>query len=83
MALAVGTKLPDVTLHTKTEDLVEEINLLDWCGEKRVVFFYVPGAFTQTCTNTHLPGFVRLFDSFTKKQVDAVACISVNYAHVM
>ena len=83
MALAVGTKLPNVTIHTKTEDSVEEINLLDWCGERRVVFFYVPGAFTQTCTNTHLPGFVRLFDSFARKAVDVVACISVNDAHVM
>ena len=83
MALAVGTKLPNITIHTKTEDSVEEINLLDWCGERRVVFFYVPGAFTQTCTNTHLPGFVRLFDSFAKKAVDVVACISVNDAHVM
>ena len=83
MALAVGTKLPNVTIHTKTKDSVEEINLLDWCGERRVVFFYVPGAFTQTCTNTHLPGFVRLFDSFAKKAVDVVACISVNDAHVM
>ena len=83
MALAVGTKLPDVTLHTKTGDSVEEISLLDWCEDRRIVFFYVPGAFTQTCTNTHLPGFVRLFDSFAKKAVDVVACISVNDAHVM
>ena len=83
MALTVGKKLPNVSLHTKTEDSVEEINLLDWCGERRVVFFNVPGAFTQTCTNTHLPGFVRLFDTFAKKAVDVVACISVNDAHVM
>ena len=83
MALTVGKKLPNVTIHTKTEGSVEEINLLDWCGDRRIVFFYVPGAFTQTCTNTHLPGFVRLFNSFTKKAVDVVACISVNDAHVM
>lgn len=83
MALEVGTNLPEITIHTKTGDSVEEINFRDWCGDRKIVLFYVPGAFTQTCTNTHLPGFVRQFDSFAEKGVDAVACLSVNDVFVM
>jgi peroxiredoxin len=83
MALDVGSNLPDITIHTKIDGKVEEINFRDWCADKKIVLFYVPGAFTQTCTNTHLPGFVRHCDQFAEKAVDAVACLSVNDVHVM
>ena len=50
---------------------------------KKVVLFAVPGAFTPTCSNAHLPGFVAQADTIKAKGVDAVVCLSVNDAFVM
>lgn len=50
---------------------------------KRVVLFGVPGAFTPTCSERHVPGFVARYDAFLALQVDEIWCISVNDAHVM
>ena len=50
---------------------------------KRVVLFAVPGAFTPTCSNAHLPGYVVLADKFQARGVDAIYCLSVNDAFVM
>ncbi|KAK4076541.1 uncharacterized protein Triagg1_4144 [Trichoderma aggressivum f. europaeum] len=52
-------------------------------AHKKVVLFSVPGAFTRTCSNKHLPGFLDNIDNFKKKGVDIVACIAHNDAHVM
>ena len=50
---------------------------------KRVVVFAVPGAFTPACSETHLPGYERLYDEFKKLGVDAIVCVAVNDAFVM
>lgn len=51
-------------------------------GGKRVVLFGVPGAFTPTCSERHLPGYVEHFDEFAKRGID-VYCLSVNDPFVM
>lgn len=58
-------------------------NLVVEFAHKKVVLFSVPGAFTRTCSNKHLPGFLDNIDNFKKKGVDIVACIAHNDAHVM
>ncbi len=50
---------------------------------KRVVVFAVPGAFTPTCSEAHLPGYVALADKIKAKGVDNIICLSVNDAYVM
>ncbi|UTW13383.1 peroxiredoxin [Marinobacterium rhizophilum] len=50
---------------------------------KKVVLFAVPGAFTPTCSNTHLPGYVVKADAFFERGVDMIACLSVNDSFVM
>ena len=52
-------------------------------ANKKVVLFAVPGAFTPTCSASHLPGYVVSADQFTEKGIDQIICLSVNDAFVM
>ena len=52
-------------------------------ADRRVVLFALPGAFTPTCSSTHLPGYEALHAEFTQQGVDEVICLSVNDAFVM
>ena len=50
---------------------------------KRVVLFALPGAFTPTCSTSHLPRYEELYDEFERLGIDEVVCLSVNDAFVM
>ncbi|MCF6262005.1 MAG: peroxiredoxin [Xanthomonadales bacterium] len=52
-------------------------------AKRRVLIFSVPGAFTPTCSNSHLPGFISKFDQFKRLKIDAIACTAVNDSFVM
>lgn len=52
-------------------------------SSKNVVLFSLPGAFTPTCSTSHLPRFEELYDEFKAQGVDAIICVSVNDAFVM
>ena len=58
-------------------------NLRDELQDKRVIIFGVPGAFTPTCSEKHLPGFIKLYDRIINTNIDDVYCLSVNDAFVM
>lgn len=83
MTIAAGQKLPDVTFKTKTEDGVKELSTADVFAGKKVVLFGVPGAFTPTCSNNHLPGYLENHDAILAKGVDTIAVVSVNDVFVM
>lgn len=80
---AVGERIPDVTLRHMMSDGPAAISSLEVLGKGKVVFFAVPGAFTPTCSDYHLPGYVMRAKDFRDKGVATVACISVNDAFVM
>ena len=80
MTIAVGDKIPAVTI--KTTDM-KDITTAEIFGGKKVVLFAVPGAFTPTCSNKHLPGFIEKAGELKAKGVDTIACVSVNDAFVM
>ena len=80
MAIAAGEKIPSVTL--KRTDM-SDISTEELFGGRKVVVFAVPGAFTPTCSNQHLPGYIAQADAIKAKGVDEIVCLSVNDAFVM
>lgn len=83
MPIAVGEKLPDVTVKVPSPDGPKSVQTGEVLGSGRVVLFAVPGAFTPTCSDYHLPGYVLRAEDLKAKGVDTVACIAVNDAFVM
>lgn len=83
MTIAVGQKLPDATFKTLTGDGPRELSTADVFAGKKVVLFGVPGAFTPTCNNNHLPGYVENHDAILAKGVDRIAVVAVNDVFVM
>ena len=83
MAIQAGDKLPSVDLQYMGADGVETINTDDLFAGKKVVLFALPGAFTPTCSASHLPGYVVHSDDIFGRGVDTIACLSVNDAFVM
>ncbi|MBH0089442.1 peroxiredoxin [Pseudoalteromonas sp. AS84] len=78
-----GQELPSVTLTQLTDDGMQSLTNKELFEGKKVVLFAVPGAFTPTCSNAHLPEFITLADKIKAKGVDAIYCVSVNDAFVM
>lgn len=83
MTISVGDKIPDVKVQVPGANGPEAAQTADLLGTGTVVLFGLPGAFTPTCSDHHLPGFVLRADDLKAKGVDRVACISVNDAFVM
>lgn len=83
MTIAVGDKLPEATFKTMTADGAKEVTTADVFGGKTVVLFGVPGAFTPTCNNNHLPGYLENFDAIKGRGVDTIAVVATNDAFVM
>ena len=83
MTIQVGDKLPSIDVQYKTAGEVKTINTDELFAGKKVVVFALPGAFTPTCSASHLPGYVVNSDQLFDKGVDRIVCLSVNDAHVM
>ncbi|MBQ4667675.1 peroxiredoxin [Aeromonas hydrophila] len=81
--IAIGQTLPAGEFTFITAEGKQQRDSQSLFGGKRVVLFAVPGAFTPTCSNAHLPGYVVLADKFKEQGVDAICCLSVNDAFVM
>jgi peroxiredoxin len=83
MAIQEGDKLPAATLHVMQDGKPTAVSTDDLFAGKKVVLFAVPGAYTPTCSQAHLPGFVVNADAIKAKGVDSIICLSVNDAFVM
>jgi peroxiredoxin len=81
MSIQIGDRIPEVTVKLIRESF-ENIETPALFEGRKLVLFAVPGAFTPTCSEKHLPGFVQHFDEFRAKGV-SVACMSVNDPFVM
>jgi len=83
MAISVGDTLPEATFYTMGEEGPTTVATGDVFSGKKVVLFAVPGAFTPTCSNNHLPGFIEHEATIKAKGVDQIAVVSCNDAFVM
>ncbi len=83
MAIQAGEKMPAGVFGVMTDNGPGAISTDDLFAGKKVVLFSVPGAFTPTCSNNHLPGFVEHADAILGKGVDTIACTAVNDTFVM
>lgn len=83
MSIQAGERMPEGSFATMTADGPGSISTDELFAGKKVVIFSVPGAFTPTCSKSHLPGFVQQAAALKGKGVDAIACMSVNDVFVM
>ncbi len=81
--LTVGERVPNMALAVMGDDGPTTISSDAIFNGKKVVLFALPGAFTPTCSNAHLPGYITYYDAIKNKGVDTIACLSVNDAFVM
>ena len=89
--LKEGMKLPNVTFKTRVRVESSDDNPFEWKDMttddyfkgKKCILFSLPGAFTPTCSSSHLPGYEKYYEQFKKMGVDEIYCLSVNDAFVM
>ena len=82
MKIKEGDKLPDATVVILEKEH-KEINTSKILNKDKVILFGLPGAFTPTCSNKHLPSFLKSAEELKKKNIKKVFCISVNDPFVM
>lgn len=78
-----GQKVPSVTFPTRNNNEWVNVTTDELFAGKTVAVFSLPGAFTPTCSSTHLPGYNELAKVFKANGVDEIVCISVNDTFVM
>ena len=83
MSLQMGDMLPYGSFQVMGEEGPQTIDVTEFFANKRVLMFAVPGAFTPTCSASHLPGYVVHYDAFKEKGIDEIMCLSVNDVFVM
>jgi len=83
MTIKVGDRVPSATLRYITPEGVQSVSSEEFFKGKKVALFAVPGAYTRTCSQRHLPSFVTSAAALKAKGVDTIACMSVNDAFVM
>jgi len=83
MSVQVNHALPAGVLYRRGEAGLEEVSTHALFSGRRVVVFAVPGAFTPTCSDEHLPGFIVHADALKARGVDEIVCLAVNDPFVM
>jgi len=78
-----GKPVPQVTFKARPGDAWRDITTDELFKGRTVVLFSLPGAYTPTCSSTHLPGYNELAPVFKQNNIDDIICVSVNDAFVM
>jgi len=80
---ATGRRVPDVTFRARADGRWKDISSRELFAGRTVIVFALPGAYTPTCSSTHLPRYNELASTFKSLGVDEIACLSVNDGFVM
>jgi peroxiredoxin len=83
VSIGVGDRIPEATLRVVTPGGAEAVSTAELLGSGRVVLFAVPGAFTPTCSQVHLPSYVDTAAELAAAGVDRIVCLAVNDPFVM
>ncbi|OUW00278.1 MAG: peroxiredoxin [Betaproteobacteria bacterium TMED156] len=83
MKIKENDSLPESTLFEYENQTINSFNVISETAGKKIILLGVPGAFTPTCSEKHLPEFLEHADDFFKKGVDEIWCLSVNDPFVM
>ena len=78
-----GQRVPEVTFRTRQNDQWVDVTTKELFAGKTVIVFALPGAFTPTCSTSHLPGYNEFAPVFKENGVDSIVCLSVNDTFVM
>ncbi|HEU4879300.1 MAG TPA: glutathione peroxidase [Gemmatimonadaceae bacterium] len=78
-----GSRIPDVDLYRLRDGAVQRVSAAELFGNRRIIVFALPGAFTPTCSTAHVPGYVARADDFKKTGIQDIVCLSVNDPYVM
>ncbi|THH37012.1 peroxiredoxin [Aliishimia ponticola] len=83
MAISTGDTIPEATLVRMGAEGPEQVSITERLKGRKVIVFGLPGAFTSTCSASHVPSFIRTKAQFDEKGVDEIICVSVNDPFVM
>ena len=75
--------IPSIKVPIIQKGIVSKVTLSDDLKNKKIIMFGVPGAFTPTCSEKHMPSYIKLHNEFVAKGVDDIYCLSVNDEYVM
>lgn len=78
-----GQRVPSVTFRIRQDNQWKDVTTDELFAGKTVIVFSLPGAFTPTCSSTHVPGYNELAKVFKANGVDDILCVSVNDTFVM
>ena len=75
--------IPSIKVPIIQKGIVSKVILSDDLKNKKIIMFGVPGAFTPTCSEKHMPSYIKLHNEFVAKGIDDIYCLSVNDEYVM
>ena len=75
--------LPDIKIRIIKKGIIIDTKINEISKNKKIIIFGVPGAFTSTCSNKHMPDYIRSYNQLKSKGIDDVFCLSVNDPSVM
>ena len=83
MKLKVNDTIPEAQIYILKDGEPKEQSIKETLGNRKILLFGLPGAYTSTCSKFHLPGYVKNAEKLKAKGVNRIFCISVNDPHVM
>ena len=79
----MNNTIPHIKVPIIEKSITSEVILSEELKDKNVIIFGVPGAFTPTCSEKHMPSFIKLHQELISKGIDDIYCLSVNDKFVM